>query len=63
MRTINNIPLTECTRKLHTHVGELDKLIRDGRLSDLCEALGTIECEAREAGYIINNMVYREAKA
>lgn len=57
--TINNIPLTECTRKLHANIGELDKLIRDGRLSDLCEALATIECEAREAGYIINQMVYR----
>lgn len=64
MRTINNIDFTECTVKLHKNVGELDSLIREGRLSDVCEALATIECEAREAGYIINNMVYkREVKA
>lgn len=57
--TINNLPLTECTRKLHASIGVIDELVRDGRISDLCEALATIECEAREAGYIINSMVYK----
>lgn len=56
--TINSLPLTTCTVELHRKIGELDMLIREGRVSDLCEALATIECEAREAGYIINNMVY-----
>jgi hypothetical protein len=56
--TINNPKLCESNLKIIQEAGKLERYVRDGKLSDLCEALGTIECEAREAGYIINNMVY-----
>jgi hypothetical protein len=56
--TINNIKLSESTLKILHEAGHLERYIREGQISNLCEALGTIECEAREAGYIINNMVW-----
>ena len=58
MRTINNLVLTKSTLKIIQQAGMLERQIREGKLSDLIESLGTIECEAREAGYTINNMVY-----
>lgn len=56
--TINNPKLCESHLKIIQEAGMLERYVRDGKLSDLLEALGTIECEAREAGYIINDMVY-----
>jgi hypothetical protein len=56
--TINNLPLTESTLKIIERANHLERLMRDGKVSDLCEALGTIECEAREAGYIVNDMIW-----
>jgi hypothetical protein len=56
--TLNHLPLTESTLKIIAKANELERIVRDGRISDLCEALGTIECEAREAGYIVNDMIW-----
>jgi hypothetical protein len=56
--TINNLPLNESCVKIRALADSLPILMRDGRVSDLCEALATIECEAREAGYLVNDMVW-----
>jgi hypothetical protein len=56
--TINNLSLNESCLKIRAMAGRLEALMRDAKVSDLCEALATIECEAREAGYLVNDMVW-----
>lgn len=58
--TINHLSLNESCLKIRQAADKLPELMRDGRVSDLCEALATIECEAREAGYLVNDMVWRK---
>lgn len=58
--TINNIALNESCMKIRLAAGKLELLMRDGKVSDLCEALATIECEAREGGYLVNDMVWKK---
>lgn len=57
--TVNNLLLNDSCLKIRTAAGKLPELMRDGKISELCEALATIECEAREGGYLVNDMVWK----
>ena len=57
MTTINNLPLNEGCLLIRKLADKLPEMMREGRVSDLCEALGTIESEARNAGWLVNDMV------
>ena len=58
--TINNVDLNASCLKIRALAGKLEECMRDARVSALCEALADIECEAREAGYLVNDMIWKK---
>jgi hypothetical protein len=55
--TVNDIDLNAACMTIRAYAAQLELLMRDGRLLALADALATIECEAREAGYITNDLI------
>lgn len=55
--TVNNLALNESCFKIRAAAGRLEELMREGRIHALGDALATIECEAREGGYLVNDLM------
>ena len=56
--TINDIALNTSCLKVRAHALRLEALMRDGKLHALADALAEIECEAREGGYRVNDLMF-----
>ena len=56
--TINDTQLNESCSRIRHAAGLLEELMRDGKVHALGDVLALIECEAREGGYKVNDLMW-----
>lgn len=56
--TCNDVKLNASCLLIRKASRRLEHLLREGKIHALGDVLATIECEAREGGYLVNNMMF-----
>ena len=58
--TCNDLELATACHKVRAQARRLEELLRENKLHKLGDVLAEIECEAREAGYRVNNLMFQK---